>query len=278
MLPGSITFDEARDIYLISNAGVNPNSPTNTGFISKVDGEGKIVSLKWIDGGKDGVTLQSPKGMAVRGDTLYVADGNTVRKFHAVSGKALGKIAFEGASYLNDVALSPQGMLYVTDTGYRLEENKLVPRGTDCIYALDDADRPYKVKEGKELRMPNGVFADESGLYVVSFESPLVYSVSVDGVIGRKTTDLPGGKLDGLVKLPDGQLLMTSWSASSLIMGMPGGPFKTFIEGLNTPGDLAYDIKRNQIVVPLARDNALFIQPLGAPVTAGIPDAMSPIS
>ena len=262
-LPGSVVVDEERDVYLVSNANENPNGPENNGFISRVSPEGKLEELKWIEGGRGEVTLISPKGMAIRKDVLYVADIDVVRKFDVASGAPEGKVAVGKATFLNDIALAPNGVLYVTDTGFDVdpEDGKLVSNKRDAIFAIDDKDNVSTLVEGTLLNQPNGVIADEKGLHVVSWSRPELYAVSWKGEVSGRT-GIPATNLDGLVRLPDGHLLVTSWITTALLEGMPGGLFRPMITGLVTPADLAYDAKRRRIVIPLARDNSLYIQPL----------------
>ena len=63
------------------------------------------------------MTLNAPKGMALRGDTLFVADIDILRMFNRRTGAPLGgvDVAERGATFLNDVAVGPDGSLYITD-------------------------------------------------------------------------------------------------------------------------------------------------------------------
>ena len=49
------------------------------GFISRLRPDGTVLTLKWIDGNKEGVTLNAPKGMALHGDRLYVTESRRHR-------------------------------------------------------------------------------------------------------------------------------------------------------------------------------------------------------
>jgi hypothetical protein len=56
--PQAVLHDQEQDVYFVSNKG----------FISRVTPEGKIAELKFIDG------LHAPRGMAIRGTELWIAD------------------------------------------------------------------------------------------------------------------------------------------------------------------------------------------------------------
>src|SRR6185503_17852593 len=84
--PESVLHDSVQDIYLVSNINGSPTAKDNNGFISRVRPDGAIENLNFIEGGRAGVTLNAPKGLAVTGDTLWVADIDVVRAFNARTG------------------------------------------------------------------------------------------------------------------------------------------------------------------------------------------------
>jgi sugar lactone lactonase YvrE len=259
--PGTVIVDEKRNMYLVSNAGEDPYSDHNAGFISRVNKEGKVVDLKWIEGGKKGAVLTAPKGMAIRDEILYVADVKDVRKFDLKSGKPIGSISFEKATFLNDIAPSPNGLLYVSDTGLTPLSRKLIPTETDCIYTIDRDDRVSTLLEGTMLKQPNGLLAEKDGVYAVSFIEPKLEFISLKGEF-KVSSNLDENRLDGIVRLPDGSLVVSAWRNGSIYRGMPDGPFSLLITHLNSPGDFIFDEPLKRLVIPLAKDNALLIQPL----------------
>src|SRR6266496_958619 len=81
LTPESVLHDTAQDIYFVSNINGSPTAKDNNGFISRLRPDGAVENLKFIEGGKNGVTLNAPKGLALLGDTLWVADIDAVRAF-----------------------------------------------------------------------------------------------------------------------------------------------------------------------------------------------------
>lgn len=261
-VPGSVIVDEVNDRYLVSNVSIDAEDDDNNGFISWVTPEGKVENLRWIEGGKNGVALGSPKGMAIRSKTLYVTDKNTVRKFDLTSGAPQGEIPIEGATFLNDIDLGPNGTLYVTDTGYTGVPRSSESSGSDAIHEIDSNDKVTTLVKHQELAKPNGVLAAADGVYFVSFVNQELGFVSHDGKLQRKVK-LPGGRPDGIIKKPDGTLLISSWNTSTVYQGKPDGPFTALLVGMSSPGDISYDAKRDRVLVPFYKDNILRIQPLG---------------
>ena len=114
--PECVIHDVDRDVYLVSNINGNPGGKDGNGFISRVSPTGEVLALKWIDGAASGITLHAPKGMAIVGDRLYVADIDTLRVFDAATGASEESVRIPAAVFLNDVSAAPDGTVYVSDT------------------------------------------------------------------------------------------------------------------------------------------------------------------
>lgn len=102
--PESVLYDPNADVYLVSNIDGDSAAKDGAGFISRVSVEGRLLALRWIDGGAEGVTLNAPKGMALYGEALWVADIDVVRVFGRRTGEVRGAVEIPGAAFLNDVA------------------------------------------------------------------------------------------------------------------------------------------------------------------------------
>src|SRR5262245_24182595 len=63
--PYSFVSSSSGKEYFISSVNGDPEAADNNGFITKLDGSGKILNLKFIQGGTDGIVLNAPKGMAL---------------------------------------------------------------------------------------------------------------------------------------------------------------------------------------------------------------------
>src|SRR5262249_23618344 len=117
--PESVLHDETSDTYLVSNIEGQPAEADNKAFISKLGPDGNVVSLKWIESGKNKVTPNAPKGMAFQDDKLYVADIDTVRIFDRNTGAPVGDVKIPNATFLNDVASWTNGRVIISDTGVK---------------------------------------------------------------------------------------------------------------------------------------------------------------
>ncbi len=254
--PESVLYDSDQDVYFISNINGQPLAVDDNGYISRVNPDTLQGDMKWIDGAKPDITLNAPKGMAIVGDTLYVADISVVRKFNRKTGKPEGEVAIPGSTFLND-AVSDGTAVYVSDSGLKAGAGgNLEPTGTDAIWKITGA-KAEKIASGKDLKRPNGVEWTNGKLWVVSFGTNELYQLDK----GKKTnvTTLPKGSLDGLVHLSDGSFLVSSWDGKAVYRGKPGGVFTAVVENVNAPADIGYDTKRSRLLIPHFMDSIVTV-------------------
>lgn len=260
--PESALHDAVADVYLVSNINGAPAAKDDNGFISHVGTDGTIHALKWIDGAAVDVTLHAPKGMGIKGDTLFVADIDAVRVFDRASGRPLGSRAVPGATFLNDIAVGPDGIVYVSDSGLKPDFS---PSGSDAIYRFDSTGTPVRLIADTALGRPNGLAADSASLTVVTFGSGAIFPI--ERATGRRGADLPkgpGGQLDGVVKLADGSLLVSSWEGKAVYQVHAGGHYMVVADSIEAPADIGYDAGRNRVLIPMFTTNRLVIRSMGS--------------
>jgi hypothetical protein len=246
--PESVLYDADNDRYLVSNINGKPTDKDNNGFISALSPDGAVTALKWIEGGKDKVKLDAPKGTGIAKGVLYVADISVVRMFDLKTGAPKGEVAIPGATFLNDIATGPDGKVYVSDSGLKAGgPNGLEPDGTDAVYVIDKGHAKALAKS-KDLGAPNGLLVTDKGVVVVTFGSGEVYVLDDKGQ-KQSVSKPPGGVLDGVVSLGD-QLLVSSWETSTVYKGPLGGPFEAALTNQKSPADIGYDTKRGRVLVP----------------------------
>jgi len=256
--PESVLHDPEADVYLVANINGSPAEKDGNGFISRLSPEGEVLELNWIDGTVPGVTLNAPKGMAIVADTLFITDIDCIRRFHRVTGAPLQELCLEEATFLNDLAATPRGDLYFSDSG--TSENP------GAVYFLrQTADVPQKVVladgavlEGDTLGGPNGVYADRRGLFVVTFGSGELFRVTPEGE--RLQLLFPSEMaLDGIVSLEDRGFLFSSWADSTVYWIHSDATVSPLIEHVEAPADIGYDAVRNRVLIPLFRANEVIL-------------------
>jgi len=261
LTPESVKYDTGQDVYFVSNINGGPLTKDNNGFISRVRPDGAIENLKFVEGGHNGVTLNAPKGMALRGDTLWVADIDVVRAFDAKTGVPRDSVSLAslGAVFLNDIAAAPTGALYITDTGIRFDDvgNMLHP-GPDRVFRIGPDRQVTVAVRGDTLGRPNGITLDSVGkrLIIVQFGGRSILAWKPGEKAPTVIAKGPGG-FDG-VEVAGARLLVSSW-ADSTVSSYETGQEVKIITGVPTPADIGYDAKRKRVLVPILSGNRVEI-------------------
>jgi len=243
--PESAVFDEANGRIIVSNIVGDATVADGTGTLSAIDLDGKMIDDAWVEG------LDAPKGMAISGGSLYVADITNVRVVDLADG-TMTTIAPAGATFLNDVTAGDDGTVYVTDTF------------ANRIYSIsgDDAEM---FMEDVTLDSPNGILVDGDALIIASFgtlaEKPedMVPGglLSVD-LESKAVTPIAGtenlGFLDGVVKIGD-QYVVTDFFGGKVIGVSATGEIRDIATLAMGTADLGTD--GEAVFVPLMMQNQL---------------------
>lgn len=254
--PETALWDDKTDTYLVSNVHGGLTALDDNGFISRVLPDGTIMDLKWIDGASRDVTLHGPKGMLFDGDQLVVADVHTLRFFDRMTGEPVREVPAPGSYMLNDPALAPDGTLYVTDTGDDVGEHP------GAVYRID-GQGAVAIAKGTDYDRPDGLIAHDDALLVAPFgaHAKEVYRLEKDGT-RKPHAAMPQPKLDGLLALQDGSLIVTSWTGKEIYRLGSGGTVETIAREIPSPAQVGYDKKRGRLLVPVLQENELQVYKL----------------
>ncbi len=159
--PDSVMWDQDDDVYLVSNINGHPLDKDDNGFISRVHPDGKVETLRWIDGADEGITLHAPKGMALVGDLLWVADVDVLRKFDRWTGRPRGEIPIRDTSNLQGVTgwlHGADGGVVAIDSGLgRDGENRGAPHGRPRFISISLPGEKVEMRTMAEMA---GVFRE----------------------------------------------------------------------------------------------------------------------
>ncbi len=239
--PEAVKYDYEQDVWFISNYGPNETDGANDGYIAKASAEtGEMIELRFMTG-PDETPLMEPRGMALREDELWVVDATGVHAFDRTTGAHLRFVDLAGmdVGFLNDVAVGPNGSLYVTDMG------------NNRVIRVRDGGGEVAV-EGSRVGNPNGITLDESTgeMVVVTWgtDAPRFRRwdpATGDLSMGERT---PGGRYDG-VEFVGSQILVASQvdQAIHLVTGDDGVPIQS-TDG--RPADIGADLRRLRVAVP----------------------------
>ncbi|MFL5483911.1 MAG: SMP-30/gluconolactonase/LRE family protein [Gemmatimonadaceae bacterium] len=253
----ALSFDPKLNVYFVSNINGDPGIKDGNGFITRITADGVVDSLHFIQGGRNGVTLNAPMGSRVQGDTLWVLDVDVLRGFNARTGAALKSIslAAQGAGFLNDLAIGPDGDFYITDTGVRPVSGNLQHVAPDRIYHVDRSGKVTIVVENPALSMPDGIGWDPAGRRLVL--APFGGKAVQEWHPGDKApTDVAPGpsKFDGVEVEPDNTIVVTIWNDSS-VSTLTGNKLVKRVRLSMPPADASVDVSRGRVgVVSVAVD------------------------
>ena len=265
--PESVRYDAQQDVFFVSNITGYGSFKDGNGYINRVSAADPASAIVFVQGGANDVTLHAPKGLALSGDTLWVADIDVLRAFDRNTGAPLASIDFapQGAVMLNDIAVAPDGSLRITDTGIQMIPEGVRHTGPDRIFKVGPGRAISVVAEGPELRQPNGITWDEAGKrwIVVSFDSFVGEIATIaEGDSARRVVRRGKGRLDGVEVLANGDILFTSWIDSSLRVLDASGE-KALLRQIPEPADIGIDTRRRRVAIPLSTLGQVQIWTLG---------------
>lgn len=260
-LPESVLWDDRADVYLVGNMRGDSRTADDNGSISRVGPDGARVD-RWIDGADPAVELHAPKGMAVAGDALYVADIQHVRVFDRATGAPRASWPIPGAVMLNDIAAG-DGAIYVSDSG--LSPNQQPASAEHAMWKLEltaggAAPVPRALIRGRDLGRPNGLAVRGRDVWLATGKGELIHFVD-DREVGREK--LPVERLDGVVIRDDGRFYISSWDADGVVyVGKPGGPWTVALRDLKSAADIGWDARRARLLLPILVEGIFEARPM----------------
>lgn len=232
-IPESVLYNPQNDLLLVTNMNeIHDNEADGDGFISLLKLSGDIENLHWITG------LNDPKGMAIHGRKLYVGDLSELVEIDLETAMIVKKYAPAGARFFNDVTVSGDGVVYVSDSF----DNK--------VYRLKDGKMEVWL-EGALLDMPNGLLAEKDRVLVANMNQGKIYTVNPRNKKAELwTKEIP--KVDGIATDSKGVYLASNWEGEVYYLNAKGENWKvldTRSANINA-ADLTYVEKGDFWVVP----------------------------
>lgn len=238
MTTESVLFDVVNGLYYVSCIGnVPPNKEDGDGYIATIDQRGNILNPKWATG------FDAPKGMTMAEGKLYVADINDFVIVDVASAQIEKRIAVPGSTFLNDVALAPDGKVYFTDSD----------QNTIYVYAGGTV-KIFKKDNG--LGGTNGIWVDDETIYLAGFGNGDINTIDIASkeITNRGKGIVPGG--DGIAPW-EGGYVYSNWNGEAYYVDPSWNATKVLDtkEAKANAADISINQKTGELLVPTFFDN-----------------------
>ncbi len=234
-VPESVLFDGSGKVLYVSNIDGSPWEKDGKGSVGKVGLDGKIISVDWVSG------LNAPKGLGIFKNKLYVADVDNVVVIDIAKSAIEKRIPIEGAEGLNDISVSKNGKVYVTDSK------------AGKIYSLEQ-DKFVLFTEG--YKGLNGVLSVGQDVYAVA--AGTLWKIGTDKK-GVKVAEGMEPATDGIEPVAPNEFLVSVWNGVVYYVNASG---KTQVlldtrEQKSNTADIGYDPATKTVYVPTFFKNSV---------------------
>jgi len=243
--PESVVASTDGQFIYISNINGQPMELNGQGYISIANVNGRMVDQHWLKG------LDAPKGLAVSGQYLYIADMQKLVKVNTRTGKIEDSYTAPNAKMLNDVTATTDGTIYVSDllegTIHRLKNGKF--------------EAWFK---STALPHPNGLYAQQGELLVGSwgkgmnsdFSTAELGSLLRLNIVEQQLSTVPTGyklgNLDGVIVTEDESIYISDWLSGELFKLQ--GKERKLVLSLK-PGLADIGANKQYLFAPMMMDN-----------------------
>ncbi|RPI89505.1 MAG: ATP/GTP-binding protein [Spirochaetales bacterium] len=195
------------------------------------------------------IGLHAPKGMGIKGTTLFVTDIDRIHAIDTASGKIMKSHDVEGARFLNDIAVDEEGGVYVTD----METNRLHLLKNDVLSVW---------LELKDFKRPNGLYIEGKVLFVGTGQGVLKIDTALKSVV----MEVPhAGGIDGLRRYGRGAFIVSDWKGKTELIarGRNAVLLVDTTAGNINAADLEYIPEKRLLIIPTFFDNRVVAYTLG---------------
>jgi DNA-binding beta-propeller fold protein YncE len=187
-IPESVAHDPVRNEYFVSNYdGYNQGQASQS--IAKISSAGDVIDAEWLTG------LANPTGITVYDGKLYIVERKKLTVVDIETASIVKSYPKQDAAFMNDVAVSPDGDVYVSDSRKHL------------IYKVQNDQLELWLADEK-IRNPNGLHVLDGDLYVGNGNNHLM-KVNISTREISSVARLNKGIIDGIKSDKDGNLIVS---------------------------------------------------------------------
>lgn len=231
--PESVLYDAKRGVLYVANMN-RTEEGDDTGFISRLDTDGNVIDLHWIDG------LNEPRGMGIYGDLLFATDMDRLLIIDIEKGEVQEMVPVEGSVFLNDLSVADDGTVFFSDSRAGKVQTYKDGEITDWI---------------PEINGPNGLFDEGADILVAASGDGEVRLVNK--ATGEYDVLATGVGVDGIEYTGiDDYYVISEWKG---VIHMIGNDtiqklLDTEAQKKNT-ADIGYNMEKKIVYVPTFFDN-----------------------
>lgn len=241
----TVLYDARREVLYVTsfdNQFAQRDGPT--GYISRVSLAGEILEREWVTG------LNAPAGMAIRHDTLFVAERQNLAAIDIASGSVVARWEIPDAEFPNDVVIDADGTVYISDT-------RTSNWPDSRIYRFRDGTFDVWANEG--ISRANGLWIHDGYMLVGSSGDGFLKRIRIaDGRV-EPVVALGFGIIDGIRVAENGDYLVSCWEGQVYRIS-PAGEIVQILDtlplGRNT-ADFEYLPDRRLLIVPTFLGNSV---------------------
>ncbi len=234
--PESVEYDLSHNRWLISCTG--------SSTIQQRSASGVISQF---------VSVTSPYGLEIMGDSVYVCSSGRIKGFSLNTGAQGTNLQIPGAAFLNGITSDGVGNLYVTDfNGYKIYHVNIAGQYVSTFANLVAAPSP------------NGIILDAPNNRLVfvhwGANAPIKAVSLVDSSVSTLVAGTGYGSIDGIARDASGNFYISSWGSQKIFKydnAFTATGVAVVSTGLNNPADIYYATSLDTLGVPNAGNNTV---------------------
>jgi DNA-binding beta-propeller fold protein YncE len=233
-VPESATFNPYDKTIYVSSIVGKFDQKDGIGYISKINLKGEIIQKEWIKG------MNAPKGMSFTKNRFYVTDMDRLLEIEIPSGKILKEYKNSQYKDLNDVAVAPNGKVYVTDSG------------SDCLFVVGKDSLEIFI-QSPEIQGMNGICIENNNIYIGAGDKLLSIDATTKSITPIASN---AGYVDGLIKIDKNTFITSDWGGKIQLIVVGKSPEKLLESKINA-ADLGYIPSKGLLLVPTFTGNTV---------------------
>jgi sugar lactone lactonase YvrE len=242
LTPESVLYDSQRKVLYVSsfdNRFVPAATEENyTGYISRLNLDGKIEQLKWA------APLHAPCGLGIYDNNLYTVERRNLVEIDLDTGRIKRRYPIPGADFPNDLAIDKKGNIYISDTSPSDHQASRIYKFSEGEFAIWE--------NGPEIVRANGLFVHDGFLLVGNTGDSSLKSIHLESKKISTITGLGAGVVDGIRVDRDGNYLVSHWEGKTYRVSTGGGVLEIMDimdQGLNS-ADFEFIKEKNVLIMP----------------------------